>query len=482
MVASSLHARLGGRLRLVASSPTQNLSELPGEMGAPAAPYHDPGSWREIGRYLVLRKIGEGGMGSVYLAYDPELDRRIAIKLLRTPKLSRKIGRRGLDDEQRRLRREAQILARLSHPNVVAVHDVGEHAGQVFIGMEYVEGLTLAEKIEYAEPGIELLPDFLQAAKGLIAAHGVGLVHRDFKPENAVVGTDGRVRVMDFGLARDSDEDPAIIPAVTALPGTEQLTLPASTVGDGDVVGTPRYMSPEQWAGEPATTASDQFSFCVALWRAIFQEWPFEATDPTSVAIAVSRGVVTPPPRGIGVPRHVQAALLRGLSVDPAKRFESMEALVEALRGPPRRRPYFAFFAGAAAASLALVAGISLGAQSPCPDPEPELESAWNAERRASLLDKASSPSDAAALGELAGHLDDYGDRWLDQHRDSCAATRVRGEQSRAVMDDRMACLDEARQRLDQVVGSLAAKDRIDAADLQDARLSLVELSGCDAP
>ncbi|HET6584115.1 MAG TPA: serine/threonine-protein kinase, partial [Nannocystaceae bacterium] len=215
----------------------------------------------KIARFAVLRRLGSGGMGVVYSAYDDELDRKVAIKLLRPDLFG--------DEGQLRLRREAQAVAKLSHPNVVGVFETGVHDGRVFVAMEFVHGRTLGAWSRAASHGWTTIVDvFLQAGQGLLAAHAVGLVHRDFKPDNVMVGDDGRVRVLDFGVARA-----VALPDAATAPGDGALSS-ALTV-TGAVVGTPAYMAPEQLAGETADARTDQYAFCLTLWEALFGESAF---------------------------------------------------------------------------------------------------------------------------------------------------------------------------------------------------------------
>ncbi len=281
-----------------------------------------------IGRFRVLRRIGAGGMGLVYLAHDDALERKVAIKLLR-PELGS--GQAG----PRRLEREAKALARLSHPNVVAVHDVGQHDDQLFIAMEYVEGDTLAGWLRRTEPSLEeILRVFIEAARGLQAAHDVGLIHRDFKPENVLVGKDGRPRVLDFGLARppdplDADTEPPTIPR-DADPTATTLTRA------GFLVGTPAYMAPEQHLGHPADARSDQFAFCVSLFEATHGARPFLGDDLRALSLAIVGGRVSIPD-GIQVPMWIEQVIGRGLSVDRERRYENMNAVVRAIEEGARK-------------------------------------------------------------------------------------------------------------------------------------------------
>ncbi|HET6583005.1 MAG TPA: serine/threonine-protein kinase, partial [Nannocystaceae bacterium] len=222
-----------------------------------------------LGRYVVLERIGSGGMGVVYAAYDPQLDRKVALKLLHARE-----ERDGDSGGRARVLREAQAMARLSHPNVVAVHDVGVVDDTLFVAMEFVEGVTLGHFIAAgSRRWNEVLDVFEPAGRGLAAAHAAGLVHRDFKPDNVMIGNDGRVRVMDFGLARAAAEittesSEGSGGSIVELSGVDRLTR------TGALVGTPAYMAPELLAGGNADARSDQFAFCVALHRALYGTAP----------------------------------------------------------------------------------------------------------------------------------------------------------------------------------------------------------------
>src|SRR5690606_13586850 len=221
-------------------------------------------------RFTVLKRLGAGGMGVVYAAYDTELDRKVAIKLLR-----------GVDEEGvhiTRLRREAQALAKAAHRTVVHVYEVGDFRKQVFIAMEFVDGVTPRDGApsEEFDPVAQVVEKFIEAGRGLAAAHAAGLIHRDFKPDNVLVGNDGRVRVLDFGLARGVDQgqvDPELSCGESTLEqGPELLestdsSLLAPLTRTGAILGTPAYMAPEQHLGNRADARSDQFAFCVALWE-----------------------------------------------------------------------------------------------------------------------------------------------------------------------------------------------------------------------
>ncbi len=275
-----------------------------------------------VGRYTLLRCIGHGGMGIVYAARDEELGREVAIKVLRA-ELAR-------EDDQR-LAHEARALARLSHPNVVCVFDVGIHEGQRFIAMEYILGDNLRRWLAAPRSLGEVLRVFVGAGRGLHAAHTVGLVHRDFKPDNVLVGDDGRPRVLDFGLARPPDAPrPGEPPRPPVLPaGIDPFGTALTSAGQ--VLGTPAYMAPEQYLGEPADARSDQFSFAVALYHAVYGERPFAGEDPHELALSIVRGRLQPVAPRYSVPGWLEQLLERALRVDPAQRFASMDALVAVL-------------------------------------------------------------------------------------------------------------------------------------------------------
>ncbi|MCA9715618.1 MAG: serine/threonine protein kinase, partial [Myxococcales bacterium] len=231
-----------------------------------------------VGRYVVLSTLGAGAMGVVYAAHDPELDRKVALKLL-SPGAARDRAASSIE-ARTRLVREAQALAKLSHPNVIAVHDVGEHDGGVWLAMEFVEGVTLTEWLARRRGWREVLEVLRAAGRGLAAAHEAKLLHRDFKPDNVMVGRDGRTRVMDLGLARvieGADEETLELSVSDALGDdarADSAALTTTVTRAGALLGTPSYMSPEQFKGQGADTRSDVFSFCVTLWEALYGERP----------------------------------------------------------------------------------------------------------------------------------------------------------------------------------------------------------------
>lgn len=290
---------------------------------------------KQIGRFTVLGKLGEGSMGVVFLGRDAELERKIAIKLMRqnaTTTMS-----------VRRLVREAQGLARLSHPNVIQVHEIGEHHGSMFVAMEYVEGSTLRDWLDPDQrPWRETLDILRQSGRGLEAAHIAGLVHRDFKPANVMVGKDGRARVVDFGLARDCSASESSTFDVSleldefrdevgdTLCGTG-AQLDSSLTRSGTILGTPAYMAPEQMRGHTGDPLSDQFSFCVSAYEALFGRRPFVGATLVELETNISQGRTEPIPGESLVPARAQQIVLRGLSFDRDKRWPDMAALLDEL-------------------------------------------------------------------------------------------------------------------------------------------------------
>jgi len=340
-----------------AASGTSAPGSTQGPSGEPSAGGVPGASGTLVGRYVLASELGRGGLGVVYRARDPELARDVAIKLWRKPTGADLPGNRA------RMVREAQAIARLAHPNVVAIYDVGSHAGGVFLAMELIDGPTLKEWLASSGRSARAIVDrFVEAGEGLAAAHAEGLVHRDFKPSNALVGSDGRVRVVDFGLARPEGEG--------APPGA-----PDSSRGDGEsplsgltqtgaVLGTPVYMSPEQRRGEPVDARSDQYAFCVALAEALSGELP-------PVDARASE---------LGLARWVAPVLARGLASDPEARYSSMRDLLDEL-GSRRRARRRRIVGGAAALAGLAVAAVAIGLpasrEASCSQLETEVRDRW---------------------------------------------------------------------------------------------------------
>ncbi|HYO73901.1 MAG TPA: serine/threonine-protein kinase, partial [Archangium sp.] len=429
--------------------------------------------------YVLLRRVGEGGMGVVFAAYDPDLDRQVALKLLKPGAVA--------DAEARgRLVREAQALARLSHPNVVIVHDVGQDGDSVFLAMELVRGRTLRQWLtETPRPWREVLSRFLLAGQGLAAAHAVGLVHRDFKPDNVLLGDDGQVRVTDFGLARAVPG-----PLVPPEPGAGERPIQKASSRGGDTLtgvrlGTPAYMSPEQWRGLRADARSDQFSFCVALYEALFGQRPFAGGTPEERAQALREGRVTPPPRGSRVPGAVRDAVLRGLAAEPDARHPTLDALLARLECGARARPW----RWAAALTLGVAASAVVGfglawsdTAQVCTGFEARLEGTWDAARRARLEQRFrqdTPPGRTDAFEPTARALDAYAQALVAQEQQSCEDTRVRRAQSEQLMDLRAACLDGRRQALHELVELLEGGEREALTRASEAARQLPSLAAC---
>lgn len=352
--------------------------------------FERPTAPTRIGRYEVRERIGRGAQGIVYRAFDPRLRRDVAIKVLDPPVLAS-------DGESlaRRLRQEARALARVSHPNVLPVYDVGEAEHGVFIAMELVHGVDLRRWQEAeSRSRTELLDVFASAAAGLQAAHEQGLVHRDFKPANVLIGEGGRVYVSDFGLA--------------------QLASSTGSTEDSEtrtVVGTPRYMPPEQADGREVGPAADQFSFCVALVEALTGRAPSEDRRTLRAQLA-------------GLPRRLRVALLRGLEAEASDRWPDMASLVAASR--PRRRA-LPLLASVALGLLAAVALWPAGDRGSSCGETPQLDAMWNPDRKATI-ERAFSASGVAYAADaherVAARVDDFVGQWRSAERDRCAAHR----------------------------------------------------------
>lgn len=384
-----------------------------------------------IGRYEVLSRVGGGATGVVYAAHDPQLDRKVALKVLRAD-MALPPGRSAAW-----LAREAKILARLSHPNVVPVYDVGEDEGRLFIALELVEGRSLRPWMEERHRWDEVVDVFVQAGRGLAAAHAAGLVHRDFKPENVLLGDDGRVRVSDFGIAR------RLTPAREELARTEASGPVASTSMSQTThrgAGTPSYMAPEQFLGDPVDARTDQFGFCVALHEALHGERPFAGQTRATLAANVIAGRRRGGARGRGVPRWLDRVLARGLEVDPERRYPSMDALLADLER--RRRGRARRWLGAALVGVALGVGVlgvrGDGEPDPCEGGETKLNTVWSADRGRQLEEAfvaTGLPYAEDSARRVREAIDAYGQTWVATHGRACE-----GATEDAVIE-RMHCL-----------------------------------------
>ena len=359
-----------------------------------------------FGRYVLVERIGSGAMGEVWVAIDPDLDRKIALKLLRSDRLRFRHYRR-------RLLAEARAMAKLRHPNVVSVHDVGEVDGQLFVAMEFVAGDTLAEWISAGpHPWQSVLAVMRQAGAGLTAAHEAGLIHRDFKPANVIIGSDARVRVLDFGLAQPDREShgagalasdsmvsgSSSVSGISGSSGISGVSGESSGLRRRSVQGTPAYMAPEQHRGHPAGPRSDLFAFCVTLFEALYGERPFAGEQRLAVAMAILGGQVRPIAKEQQAPAWVHRAVLRGLSVAPERRPADMRALLRELERSPRERR-LRWLGGALALTTAVAAAalaVALDGHDDddgCAQAGTAIAAVWDESRRQTLVD-------AVAVGE----------------------------------------------------------------------------------
>lgn len=410
----------------------------------------------EIGRFSVVDRLGQGAMGVVYEGYDPKLDRRVALKLVDPSRLGSEAG-----NAPARLEREARAAADLSHPNIVTVYDVGIHEGGVFLAMEYVRGTTLTEWMApQSRSWREVVEMFTEIGNGLAAAHAAGIVHRDFKPDNVLVGLDGRPRIADFGLARPVEGWTAREERATLPRGGRDISSILATTGE--VCGTPAYMAPEQFTGQDVGPLSDQFAFCVALFEALFGFRPFKGSSITALASRVLEGQTEPLPPNHKVPREVLVLVERGLDPAPEHRHEGMAELVARLQDVARRRRRRAMLAGAVGlAGVALAGGYQVSAASqidPCEEVDAPISAAWSDDGREAVA--------AAATPDVVEALDAYADQWRGQRRQACEATRVHGEQSDFALELRMACLDQAAARMQGIAEELSVSTPEEASRL----------------
>ncbi len=465
-------------------SSSQLQTRIEAGAAAPKKP-RDSAETSVIGRFVVLRKLGEGGMGVVYAAYDEELERKVAIKLLRTDFSGHQqsIG-------QARLLREAQAMARLSHPNVAQIYEVGKFGDAVFIAMELIGGSNLREWLQQAPRTWQTIVGvYLQAGHGLAAAHAAAIIHRDFKPDNVLVGDDGRVRVLDFGLARP---DEATLEAMAGSTGTSGVFAVASSgsyagvelTQAGAFIGTPAYMSPEQLHRRPLDPQSDQFSFCVALFEGLYGYRPFIGADANELAEAVHHERPLDPPRDSVVPGRVHQALLRGLARLPEQRHADMTALLRALAVDPalvlRRR--------LGLAGLALATGLAVGGgyaiverAGPIGSCGGALTDAWDVATggrvRAALAGAATGYAEDVAT-RVGARLDAYAAAWSVMRGEACE-THARGEQSDALYDLRMACLDDRKTALAALTTVLTGADAAVVEQAVQATEHLPGLARC---
>jgi len=399
-----------------------------------------------IGRYVLAEERARGAMGIVASARDPELGREVAIKVLR-PEVSAHL-----------LRQEARAMAKLSHPNVVSVYDVGEHAGRVYLAMELVDGIDLRRWLGLERRGWRtVLRACIVAGRGLAAAHRAGLVHRDVKPDNILCGPEDRVRITDFGLAESATAD---------------------VIG---ITGTPAYIAPEVWRREPATTRSDQWSFCATAYEALFGVTPFVGDTTQQLRDAIDDGRLELPARP-PVPRRLKRALARGLARDPAARHGSMDALLAELEAVLRPVwPWIALGAGLVAVTVGVTAfALHSTPADLCRLPASSIQIAWDApaiERAFAASGRKHAATSARRVREI---FDGYAQGWLAMRIDACRATRVRGDQSEALLDARVRCLDRRRDELAALATALADHPTPESVDRAvSAALGLSSIESC---
>jgi eukaryotic-like serine/threonine-protein kinase len=535
----------------------------------------------ELGQYVLLRELGRGAIGIVYAAYHEKLDRKLAIKLLNR-------ARAGRPDLEARLRREARALARLSHPNVVQVYDVGELDGRVFVVMEFVEGRTLAEWMRENHGIDEMLALFVAAGRGLAAAHAAGVVHRDFKPDNVIVGLDGRPRVLDFGLARevgqdepasgpqpaaaqtkpepelqaaeaapepqakpdDEDElgrdvddrtgadspgrlparqlaasreggdphlnsrtrDPAASDAVTMVEDPQEYEATVQSdrherLGDevltrtGVRLGTPAYMSPEQFMAKPVDHRSDQFSFCVALHQAVYGRRPYPARNQGDLLVQVHSGSILPAPPDSPVPSWLREIIVRGLSPQPEDRWPSMDELIAALEWrpePPTHRRWTIGLAVVVVAMVALVVGLLSPNREPkCPTFSSASELLWTSERARTLANAFSSSGSGygdAAWTNVEARLSAWVKIWASEQVAVCEAAQLEREAppkpsagkldeaatlDTQLLDRRSACLDRSRRAFEALISRFELADPAMVEHAVEAVAALPDPAGC---
>ena len=422
---------------------------------------------QRIARYVVERRAAAGAMGVLYAARDEALGRRVAIKVVQ-PELDD--GEEG----SQRLVREAQALAQLSHPNIVPVYEVGRHEGKVYLVMEYVRGTTLREWSAAERTWEATLDVYAQAAEGLEAVHAAGIVHRDVKPANIMVAEGGRTLLIDFGLAcaetaRSSVSEEPLFDASTDL----KLTRP------GAVMGTPAYMAPEVLRGAPADARSDQFSFCVSLYEALYRRRPFGGSSDLMSVLRSIDGDVLPPPDDVRAPTWLWAVVARGLEAAPADRFDSMRALsdeVARLRSPRRYLPVAGF--GLATAGVAALAMWPEAEVAQCDATGGELEEAWGDTRRGAVrraFSDMKAPFASTTLRTVEADLDAYAQRWQAAYVEACNAAG-------AEFDRRRRCLAERRAELGALTALLDSADVDVAKHAPRAVARLPSIESCTDP
>ena len=443
--------------------------------GSPAS---DPETRRKIGRYEVLGLLGKGAMGEVFVARDPDLDREVALKVLRPHQRS---AHREL------LMIEARVMARLVHPNVVTVFELGEEGDQVYIAMERITGGTLRDWHQQPRPWQDVVRAYQAAARGLHAAHREGIVHRDFKPDNVLLSETDEVKVSDFGIARIDEALRRTLTNSATLAESEEEEVKSSRSG---LSGTPAYMAPEVVRGALGDSHSDQFSFFVALYEALYRQRPFGGPTVFALLHAIAQGDRKPTPE-TDVPKRLGAIIDRGLQRDPKRRFASMEHVAEALGRcliPPWRR-----FAIPGAVALGLGVGLSAWGLmptpkaetiEPCTGNEAALAEVWNESHRQRISDAlldTERPYAREAQPRVDTALQEYGERWVTMRREACLG-HLRGEHSDTQYDRRMTCFDERLLALGEAVDVLGETTTETLPRVVNVTDGLPSLARCDEP
>jgi eukaryotic-like serine/threonine-protein kinase len=429
------------------------------EAGAAGGVASDLTPGASIGKYRLDRVLGSGGMGVVWAAFDPDLERPVAIKVLRSID--------GVVTLRTRLLREARAMARLKHPNILTVYEVGTDRNRDYIAMELIDGADLDAWLRTRPPRAEILAALFAAGRGLVAAHDAGLIHRDLKPHNILRGRDGSVYVTDFGLARGQIEEGAevvqqpIAVAATAVasgsyPRGVDSVLDSPLTQTGVLIGTPAYMAPEQFSGRAPDPRSDQFAFCITAWEALTGARPFAGSTLDELRAAASGGVPAAPP---DLPPRIATVLARGLAADPAARWPDMHVLLRELDGAlaPPRRSHMALILTAVLACAAIAAGAvlfthdrSAASSDDCGPPAEVFGSAWSAERRKAVV--ARHKLDVEGMAAAAA-LDELRAKWLAAYEATCKLPPS------ASRHERLGCLLELRDDTREMTDELKSDD-----------------------
>lgn len=442
-----------------------------------------------IDRYVILATLGHGGMGVVYAAYDPELDRKIALKLLRP-----RDNDTSDNAARTRLLREAQALAKLAHPNVVAVYDAGVQEDQVWIAMEYVPGETLSVWAQrQARSWSEVLSALCDAAHGVVAAHAAGLVHRDLKPDNVMIGSDGRVRVMDFGLVRERELsiDEQRISTTLAAESSIRPRVPALAqrlTQGGALQGTMNYMAPEQWDAKDVEAPADQFGWCVMAWELLYGELPYSGDTPMTLAANVVLGNRKTPPRTRHVPVWLRRVLERGLSVDPSQRWPSMADLLAALK---REKT----MGRVKKATTLLLSVMAIGmvmegyrrhehAQrvAACAEAGLEIRAVWNDDKRRQLRDAFAATDLGYALAtaeRVEPRFDKQATMWTHARESACLNSEVYERWSSDILDQALWCLEDRRVEFDALISEMTRADATVVTKAISASAGLAAATPC---